>query len=163
MKVKLKTNGFRRIIGTFLVLTLLISSVSTTQNASAAGNDVLPYGEYSIGSFTFTDTNLTPVKTVGSSGMLKFGVNWRVAKDDKGIGEIKLTVKVKNADTGQVLSSMVVKRENTDDGYYVYDETPAIYVTQGTRLRIWFDASSVGKSNGYYRRAYIQYFGSVIY
>lgn len=163
MKEKIKAKGLRRIVGAFLVLAMLVSSVSAVNTASAAGNDILPYGEYSIGSFTFTDTNQTPVKTVGASGMLKFGVNWRVAKDDKGIGEIKLTVKVKNANTGQVLSSMVVKRENTDDGYYVYDETPAIYVTKGTKLKIWFDASSVGKSNGYYRRAYIQYFGSVIY
>ncbi len=163
MNAKIKKKSLRRFVSLVLIFALMVSFSTTVKEVSAAGNDTLPYGEYEIGSFTFSNHNLTPTKTVGATGMLKFGVSWRVANSDKGVGEIKLTVQVRDVDTQKVLSSIVVKRESYDDMYYVYDETPAIYVTKGTKLQIWFDASSVGTSNGNYRSAYIQSFCSIIY
>lgn len=152
----------RRIICSLLALMLLVSGVTATK-ASAAGVETLPAGSYEIGGFTFTNNNLTPVKTVGATGHIKFGVAWRISNNDAGLGDIKLTVQVRNASTQRVLTSMVVKREPSDDGWYIYDETSPIYVTAGTKLQIWFDASSVGASNGNYRTALIKSFTSILY
>lgn len=155
-----------RVAGTLLVTLLLASSMfATVANASEimpmGGTETLPYGYYEIGSFTFFNNNLTPVKTVGGTGKLQFGVQWRRSPLDTGIGNIKLYIEVRDASTQRVLCSKTLS--GSGDYTFSYDTTPDLYVTAGSKLQVFLDARSAGQSNGNFRTAEIGFISSILY
>lgn len=155
-----------RVAGTVLVTLFLASSIfATVANASEvmpmSGKETLPYGYYEIGSFTFNNCNLTPVKTVGGTGTLQFGVKWRRAPEDPGLGNINLYMEVRDAYTQKVLCSKTLA--GSGDYTFSYDTLPELHVTAGSKLQLYFDARSAGPSNGNYRSAEIGFICSILY
>lgn len=146
-----------------LVLVLALATVFSSK-VYAAGPETLKVGYNPIGTFTFTDTNTTPIKKINGT-KVTFYVSWRVADGaakapdrDRGIGEAKLTMKILDASTGKTIAGpKTFKREAEDDTWYLNDSISA-KVKYGQKVRVWFDASSVGKSNGKYRSIYIHDF-----
>ena len=123
-----------------------------------AGEETLPIGYHSIGSFTFRNTNLTPVKTVAGRYM-QLVLAYSVASSDQGLGGIKLTVQIRDAYTGAVIGSY---QGTAERGATVY-ATPSFDMGYaGRKIQFFFDASSSGASNGNYRTAYIQTFTSIV-
>lgn len=137
----------KRIISLFMALALMIVGMPCA-SASAAGRETLPSGIYEIGSFTFQNTNLSPVKTV-SGTKLGLGISFKKAPTDKGIGNVKLTVQIRDANTGAVL---VQKTEVANEGgNKMLTIAPIDLGYAGRKIKIWYDASSTGASNGNFR------------
>lgn len=127
---------------------------------SRAGVETLPYGQHSIGAFTFTDTNLTPVKTVAGT-KVQFLIGFRKASNDAGIGQVKLKVQIRDA-SGSAISP-VWEYTPDPDSIATSIVTPELNLGYaGRRIQIWLDASSVGASNGNYRSLYISPFISYV-
>ncbi len=152
-----------RAIGFILTLVLALSTVFSSK-VSAAGTETLNVGETPIGSFTFTNTNTTPIKTIKGT-KVTFTVNWRVADGasgapdvDKGIGDAKLTMKVLDASTGKTIAGPKTFKRGTGDDTWYLTNSITVNVKYGQKVRVWFDASSVGQSNGKYRSIYIRNF-----
>lgn len=124
-----------------------------------SGAETLPMGEYHIGSFTFTNNNLTPRKTMpNGASTWSLYVKFCKASSDAGIGQVKLTVQIRRTD-GTVVASTTVKDNSGEysggDYYRRYASAilPTISVRPGEVYQIWVDASSVNpsQSNGNYR------------
>ena len=167
----MKTKRRKRFLSILLATVMLtstmfsVSAFAAEKNEPAAenitpraGEETLPIGYYSIGAFSFRDTNLTPVKTVAGRYM-QLVLAYSVASSDQGLGGIKLTVQIRDAYTGAVIGSYqgTVERGATTYAYPSFDLGYA-----GRRIQFFFDASSSGASNGNYRSAYIQNFTSVV-
>ena len=167
----MKKTRRKRFLGIFLATVMLASTMIPTNVFAAenhemvtesitprAGEETLPIGFYSIGSFTFRDTNLTPVKTVAGRYM-QLMLAYSVASSDQGLGGIKLTVQIRDAYTGAVIGSY---QGTVERGGTVY-ATPSFDMGYaGRKIQFFFDASSSGASNGNYRTAYIQTFTSIV-
>ncbi len=124
-----------------------------------AGAETLPMGEYHIGSFTFTNNNLTPRKTMpANANTWNLYIKFCKAPSDSGIGQVKLTVQIRRTD-GSIVANATVKDtsgEYSGGNYYRrYSSVilPTISVKPGDVYQIWVDASSVNpsQSNGNYR------------
>lgn len=149
----MKNNARKVAICVYLMITILFGSASTCIPAYAAGEETLPMGNYTIGTVTFTDTNLTPKKTM-PSGASKWKLTFRFKKAtiDAGVGNVKLTIKIKRPNgTVYYAHPAVSESPNTTDGYTQFDFE--ISVSTGGTYQIWMDASSVNPSmsNGNYR------------
>lgn len=163
----MKRRKILRLTSLVAMFSLLMSMlcVSTTY---AAGTETLPKGEYSIGSFTFTDTNTTPAKTMPSGAKkLKFTIAFRKAAGDRGIGQVKLTVKIKDSKGNVVSSNTVRDTASSECGSFKrvsYLYTNEISVKGGGKYKVFFDASSVdpSKSNGHYRSIQVLSFVSIV-
>lgn len=163
--MKAKKSFRKRFFGLFLSIMMLLSF---STNAFAAGVETLGRGYTDIGSFTFTDTNTTPTKTI-QGGHVKFEVLWRVADGgssapniDQGIGEVKLTMQVLDANTGRALTpKRVFTVLENEEAWYTYSAIE-LDVAEGQKVKVWFDASSVGQSNGHFRSIYIASFGAEV-
>lgn len=156
-----------RCISLVLTLALMLSSIFSI-NAFAAGIEDLKPGYNDIGSFTFTDTNTTPVKTVLGTHV-DFGVTWRVADGyygipniDKGIGEVKLTLKILDANTGAVLAGPITHIRQPEEDTWFLSTVISANVYYGQKVRVWFDASSVGPSNGNFRSVHVRDFSAKV-
>lgn len=125
-----------------------------------SGTETLPIGSYSIGNFTFTDTNLTPVKTVSGS-KIALGISFRKAAGDAGLGNVKLTVQIRDT-SGRALSPKWEYTANPN-AVLTYVVTPEIDLGySGRQIQIWFDASSAGQSNGNFRSIEVTHFNSFV-
>ena len=157
----------KRFLGIVLAAVMLTSTMFSTnvfateehepltENVTPrAGEETLPIGYYSIGSFTFRNTNLTPVKTVAGRYM-QIMLGYSVASSDQGLGGIRLTVEVRDAYTGAVIGSY---QGTVERGATAYASPTFDLGYAGRKIRFFFDASSSGASNGNYRTAYIQSF-----
>ena len=133
----------------------------TSENGNArAGVETLPYGTYGIGPFTFIDNNLTPVKTVAGS-TVSFRIVFQKASQDQGIGPVKLTVQIRDI-YGNAISDKWVYPLSSDNEIKSIT-TPEINLGYtGRKIQIWFDASSVGASNGNYRSIYVSSFTAYV-
>lgn len=154
---KLLSNAKRRLLGIGLTAIMLISLVTPT-TAFAAGNETWyangGYPGTQVGSFNCTNNNLSPTKTIGSSGWLYV---WGIAdKSDPYNGNVVTTVEIRSDYDGSVLTSTTSYAIN-DSGTEHYFETSPIYVTAGQKVRIFFDVSSISNPPGPYRQAYISY------
>lgn len=157
-----------RIISLVSAMVLLLTGAFAT-TAFAAGEETLEVGYNDIGSFTFTDTNTTLGKTIQGT-QATFVVSWRIADGvmgapdvDAGLGDVKLTLKVFDADTGEVLAGpQTFYRENTDDAWYITDEITVNLGRTNRRVKVWFDASSLGASNGNYRSIHVRAFEAYV-
>lgn len=158
----------KSMIASFLLAIIMLFVGTCTINASAAGEETLPVGSHYIGNFTFTDTNLTKIKTMPNGAQtLRIGVKFRKSPTDAGIGQVKLTVQIRDTN-GHVITTKVV---NDITGYingtnprYTVLLTDEINVSAGQKYQIFFDASSVNpsQSNGNYRSIQIMSFDSFI-
>ena len=156
-----------RVIGMVTALVLLLTGAFAT-TAFAAGVEDLNKGYNEMGSFTFTNTNTSPTKTIYGN-KVTFYVTWRTADGaadapdvDAGIGETKLTLKILDANTGTTIAGpLTFTRETTEDSWYMTDEI-SVNVTPGQQVRVWFDASSAGASNGHYRSIYVDAFDAEV-
>ena len=104
------------------------------------------------GAFRFTDYNLTPVKTMGQSGLL--AITGYFYGDD-GYADsvpIKLTFQIRDT-SGRVLATTVV--EDTRNGNIPF--VISCSVSQGQKIQLFMDASSIGNPPGPTRSAYIAY------
>lgn len=120
-----------------------------------SGVETIPYGIYSTGGFTFTDTNLTPVKTIAGS-KISFTIVFKKASIDAGIGNVKLKFQVRDI-YGNAISPIYEKAANTDgsDTFLTIDDLDLGY--NGRKVQFWYDASSTGQSNGNYRSIEVIY------
>lgn len=139
-----------RFTGIVMAIVMLVGFTFSTRTY-AAGTETLPIGYTRIGGFTFTDTNLTPVKTVSGRYMNIF-LHFKKADIDAGIGNVKLTVNVRDANTGQIISPTYVWTADPENKVYTSVVLPKVDLGYSNRrVQIWFDASSTGQSNGNYR------------
>lgn len=95
---------------------------------------------------------------------MKFTIYWRIADEDQGRGHEKLTVQVRDADTGAALSPYYVSEMGYDDCWYWFLETNVISVASGQEIQVWFDVSTKNpaEANGNYRTAYVKSFTSEV-
>lgn len=162
----MKTN-FKKVLTFMMSIVLLFACVSPIR-VSAAGTETLPLGEYYVGDFTFTDQNLTPIKTMPAAAEdLYFKILFYKANIDAGIGPVKLNVQVRDVNTGEVLlNETMIDQSGWVGGQYnrfTTFYTSRISVYPGQKIQILFDASSVDylQSNGAYRSITL-YFSSYI-
>lgn len=129
----------------------------------AGNNEVLPLGgPYQIGPFTFTDTNLTPTK-IPAGRYVDFIILFKKASKDAGLGNVKLTINVRDANTGQILTRDFVQVADTNPYAGTILATNYIDLGYANRpIQIWFDASSTGQSNGNFRSIEIMDFASFV-
>lgn len=155
--VNIKTRVFT------VLVSLIIMFGACAIPTSAAGVEDLPQGWYDIGAFTFTDTNLTPVKTV-LGDQVRFQISWRIADEDQGCGHERLTVQVRDADTGAPLSPYYVSDMGYDDCWYWTLDIPTISVATGQEIQVWFDVSTKNpaEANGNFRTAHVVSFKSYV-
>lgn len=140
----------KRLLAFFLTLTMIFA-LSQPTNAFAAGTETWYKGSYEVGAFNMVSDNLTPVKTLGDSGALLVSFSF-YRTDPYSSSPIKLTMQIRNADTGYVYETVVVKETEADGGFIFLNN-----MTAGTRLQIYFDASSISNPPGPYRCAHISY------
>lgn len=155
------TKRKKHIIVSFLIAFVML--MGTMINVYAAGTETFPIGSHNINGFTFTNNNLTPVKTMPNGVQkLVLGVKFRKAATDKGIGQVKLTIQIRDI-TGRVVTQKIVDDTsyNFASGYTTFVTDP-ISVSGGQKYQIFFDASSTGQSNGNFRTIEIGSFYSFI-
>lgn len=162
------TGNLKKQLLSFVAVMLLVLSSAGT--AYAAGTETLDPGLTEMGDFVFFNNNTTPVKTINGTNA-SINISWRKADGlygapnaDTGIGDVKLTVKILDS-SGNALTGTHV---------FYYDDATAVNgymnneinlnVTQGQKIRVFMDASSVNpsQSNGNYRSIYIRNFWAFV-
>lgn len=153
------------------ILTCAIVAVSgmAAMPVNAAVTTLNP-GVTEMGNFVFSDTNTTTSKTVNGTDVTIY-LNWRRAdgqygapNSDQGLGDVKLTFQILNANTGAAITSkQVCYYDSTAQNGYVTDQVH-FTVPYGQKIRVWMDASSVNPSasNGKYRSIYIRSFSAFV-
>lgn len=116
------------------------------------------YGSGFGGSYTFTDYNLTPVKTMGKSGTLVISGSFRGTDGYADVSPIKLTAQIRPAYSSSAKGSTVV----VDNGSGATSFAVTCSVSKGEQIQLFFDASSVANPPGIYRSAYIEYDYAII-
>lgn len=125
-----------------------------------SGVEVLPYGSYEIGNFTFTDCNYTPVKTVEGS-VISLSLLFKKASIDQGTGPVKLTIQICDENCNPISPKWTYSM--SENSVMMGATTPDFDLGYaGRKIRIFTDASSVGASNGHYRSITFDYFGSYV-
>lgn len=178
----MKTKRFSITCLSLVIMMLLSSIIATpvhaaeretvkTENVSeetdimprAGNNEVLPLGgPHVIGNFTFTNTNLTPTK-IPEGRYVDFIILFKKASNDAGLGNVKLTLNVRDAITGQIISKNFVQVADTNPYAGTILATNYIDLGYANRpIQIWFDASSTGQSNGNFRSIEIMRFSSFV-
>ena len=142
-------------------------SYDNSKNVLRSGEEVHGIGEYHIGEFTFTNNNLTPVKTMPEGARtLRFNVKFKKADIDRGIGQVKLNVQVRDINGNIVTQRTLADIAGTQGGLprITSLNTDTINVSPGEKYQIFFDASSVNpeESNGNYRSITVYSFTSYI-
>lgn len=131
-----------------LVLGIMLQSITTV---SAAGNETWNLGSRTVGSMTVTDNTYTYVKTMGATANLNIWINFSRA-DSSSYPPIKVTMKVFDADSGALITYMVVNEEQGNQKSQL-----GLTVRNGQRLKLFFDVSSQYNPPGAYRKANITY------
>ncbi len=145
----------KRFITAVLVMSMfcIISSTSafaeetnSTGIETRAGVETWVYGNHWVGEFNMTNTNMTPQKTMGTSGHL---IVYGVFNPNDNIGNLALDITIYNRTNG---TSSTRTYEHNSGHVYAVD----MNVHQGDVLQIYFDAHTAsGHSNpsGAYRKA----------
>lgn len=146
------TKRVRRLLSVVLACILCLSC---SIPAFAAGPETWNYSTslVPVGSFNCTDTNLTPVKTMGYTGTLTIDISYFERTDAYSSSPVKLTVQARRAGTSTVLAQDVYYEEIGFGGSFSFD------VKKGDQIQIFFDVSTAeGYSKpGPYRSAYVRY------
>ena len=104
------------------------------------------------GAYRFTDYNLTPVKTMGSTGTLLIYGSFYGDDGYSDVSPIKLTAQIRS--TSGVVKAQTIEVDSRN-GYN--DFSMACSVSQGEKIQLFFDASSVANPPGILRSAYVSY------
>ncbi len=104
------------------------------------------------GSYTFTNNNLTPIKTMGKSGRLLISGHFYGTDGFASSSPIKLTVQIRSTNGNVLASTEVIDTRNGNIHFSV-----AANVTAGQQIRLFFDASSIANPPGIYRSAFVAY------
>ena len=104
------------------------------------------------GSYTFTNNNLTPVKTMGSSGRLLISGSFYGNDGYASSSPIKLTVEIRST-SGAVLARTSVIDDRSGNVPFAVSAN----VSAGQQIQLFFDASSIANPPGIYRSAYVNY------
>lgn len=153
-----KTSSIPRKLLAFVLVTVMAITAFSTQ-AFAAGVETWYASWVSEGTITIRNNNLTPVKTMGTSGTLHIvaQVSGRPDMEPSGCPPVKLTVQVRDL-SGNVLASGSVSEDATVPQVHIN-----LPVSAGQQIQIFFDISSVSYNpNGNYRIADVTY-GHEIY
>ena len=153
-----KTSSIPRKLLAFVLVTVLAITAFSTQ-AFAAGVETWYASWVSEGTITVRNNNLTPVKTMGTSGTLHLvaEVSGRSDLEPSGCPPVKLTVQVRDLN-GNVLASGVINEDAAVPQVHIN-----LPVSAGQQVQIFFDISSVSYNpNGNYRIADVTY-GHEIY
>lgn len=143
----------KKIIASMLAVMFCLGSVQVAHAASESrATEVWYTGQTYDYSYTMEDTNTTPVKTLGNSGQLVIYGNFY--KADSGASNIKLTAKILEYPSGRVLDEVVVNNNN-----YPFSDNFVLstYIQSGTKVQLFFDASSINNPPGFYRKAHLNY------
>lgn len=116
-----------------------------------AGNETWT-GSGHGGSYTFTNNNLTPVKTMGKSGRLLISGYFYGNDGYASSHPIILTVQIRSTSGAVLGSTQVYDTRNGNVEFAV-----SANVSAGQQIQLFFDASSAGSSPGIYRSAYVNY------
>lgn len=155
----------RKAIYSFLITIMMLMTSTFASNVQAAGIETLPPGEHYIGGFTFTNTNLTPVKTLPrNTRTLGFIIRFCKSPIDKGIGRVKLNVQVRDIN-GKKLAEKTLQDTSDITGWRdteMFISVPDVY--EGQKIQIFFDALSVNpaESNGNFRSIWVTSFLSYV-
>ena len=104
------------------------------------------------GAYTFTNNNLTPVKTMGKSGRLLISGYFYGTDGFASSSPIKLTVQIRST-SGTIL----VSRSFVDDRSGNVPFSISVNVTAGQQVQLFFDASSIANPPGIYRSGHVSY------
>lgn len=119
------------------------NGIAESTGSERSGVETLPEGKwYDIGSFSFTDSNVTPVKTVPGE-YLTLGIQYEKASFDAGSGPMLLTIRIMDYYTSEYIAT---------EQYPIAD--PSSYYTQmdfymgyaGRKINIKFELSSTNGS-----------------
>ena len=116
-----------------------------------AGNETWT-GSGHGGSYTFTNTNLTPVKTMGRSGTLLISGYFYGDDGYAPSSPIVLTVEIRST-SGAVLGRTSVYDDRSGNVPFAVSAN----VSAGQKIQLFFDASSIANPPGIYRSAYVSY------
>ena len=134
----------------------LSTIISDIRLEPRAGNETW-VGSGFGGSYTFTDYNLTPVKTMGQSGTLVISGIFRGTDGYANVNRIKLTVQIRSTSGSVKASTVVVDDRSGSTAFSV-----SCSVSQGEAIQLFFDASSVANPPGIYRSAFVDYDFAII-
>lgn len=109
------------------------------------------------GSYTFTNNNLTPIKTIGESGRLLISGSFYGTDAFASSSPIKLTFQIRSTSGTVLASTEVIDTRNGNIPFSV-----ATNVTVGQQVRLFLDASSIANPPGIYRSAYVYYNYAII-
>ncbi len=128
-----------------------------------AGQETLPLGLYLISkNFTITNNNLTPIKTVQGRYM-RLIFSWSVSTEDKGLGGEIITIKIKDAETGNYIDNLTITDTVENKLLLAHFERTFDLGYAGRKIQIFTDVSSLGESNGHYRSADFYDYQSFVY
>ena len=135
-----------------LAVALLFSSIFTTTAFAATSYNP---GEYYLGHFTFTNSNIGAMR-IYKANKMRLKIAWK--KGEASASDINLTVDVTPENSSHKSYSVVFKPYmDTDgkdsDGYY-YVVTDWFPITYGGTYRLIYDASTCdgGTGTGHYRQ-----------
>lgn len=140
-----------------LVCMLLIVTIGILNISPAFASDIYYTGAwYNLGTFSFTDYTISSTKTV-MGRYLTVRLDFHKPDWDAGLGNINLTFEIRVPGTTNVIAGPYVlgPAGSTSVGQTFY------YIDlgySGRNVEFFFDASSAGPSNGYYRSATIDVF-----
>lgn len=160
MKIKRFLVGL--VVATTMLVTTVVPALAATDSdvntdtsvesvSPRAGNETWS-GSGHGGSYTFTDTNLTPVKTMGESGRLLISGSFYGNDGYASSHPIKLTVEIRST-SGAVLGRTSVIDDRSGNVPFAVSAN----VSADQQIQLFFDASSVASSPGIYRSAYVTY------
>lgn len=104
------------------------------------------------GSYTFTDYNLTPVKTMGASGTLLIYGSFYGNDGYASASPIKLTAQIRS--TSGAIRAETIRVDNRSGNVSF---AMSCTVSKGDQIQLYFDASSIANPPGIYRSAYVTY------
>lgn len=143
-----------------------VEETSVEGDVATASEPVHAFGPgmyQTVGEFTFTDDNWTPIKTIYSAGDIRtFHFNGSFRKADSYNGLVKLTVKVKRVSDGTILWQDTFYPNADGTGLW---STAKFQVPEGQeteRVQLYFDASTYNATPpGPYRSLWVAYDCSV--
>ena len=134
------------------------SAVDTTaENIQPRAGEETWTGSGFGGSYTFTNYNLTPVKTMGQSGTLLISGSFTGRDGYANSSPIKLTAQIRST-SGAVRASTVVVDDRSGATFFAV----SCKVSAGDRIQLFFDASSIANPPAIYRSAYVEYDYAII-
>lgn len=121
---------------------------ANSETSSISAVQELHQGNNNLTVFTFTNRNTTsPKKVLGTK--VRFEGQFRKAPGDQGIGNVVLTLRLKDTNGNFITGEYKVTASGT--GFTSFKTPDWNIGYYGREICLWSDASSAGASNGHYR------------